>query len=313
MVAGPCRARSKCTPSAIVSIDVTATGRARTTAASSPVQRSTRGPGAPSTSADRLDQIELGHGISLTVTRPTLLERAGEAASGVSSLGSGNPRRKMLLQYGFAGLIFACLILFVARQWSQLPDFDWRFQPGWLAVSAVCVAAFYAIEAEIWRWIVTMLGAHIDPIPSRALWGKSLLARYVPTNVLMVVGRVVMAEKHGVPKRVTLTSVVYELGLAFGTAVIVGAYFVIELPDLDDQPARYAVLAVIPIVLAVFHPRVFEPLVNYRLSQARARAALPGAAVRPCAAAVRRVHPLLGDDRLRSVRVCLRAAPARRL
>ncbi len=197
------------------------------------------------------------------MTRPTLLERAGEAASGVSSLGSGNPRRKMLLQYGFAGLIFACLILFVVRQWSQLPDFDWRFEPGWLAVSAVCVAAFYATEAEIWRWIVTMLGAHIDPIPSRALWGKSLLARYVPTNVLMVVGRVVMAEKHGVPKRVTLTSVVYELGLAFGTAVIVGAYFVIELPDLDDQPARYAVLAVIPVVLAVFHPRVFEPLVNY--------------------------------------------------
>lgn len=168
-----------------------------------------------------------------------------------------------MLQYGVAGLIFACLILFVVRQWNQLPDFDWRFEPGWIALSAVCVAGFYAIEAELWRWIVLSLGEQIDPTESRAIWGKSLLARYVPTNVLMVLGRVVMAEREGVPKRVTLASVVYELGIAFGTAVMVGAYFVIELPDLDGQSARYAVLAVVPIVLAGFHPRVFEPVVNF--------------------------------------------------
>lgn len=201
------------------------------------------------------------------MTRPTLLERAGEAASGVSSLGAGNPRRKAAVQYGIAGLIFAFLIFFVVRQWNQLPDFDWRFEPGWLALSALCVAGFYAVQAELWRGIIASLGEHIDPKPSRALWGKSLIARYVPTNVLMLVGRIVMAEQHGVPKRVTLASVVYELGLAFGTAVMVGAYFVIELPDLEGQPARFAVLAVVPIVLTGFHPRVFEPVVNLVLGK----------------------------------------------
>ena len=76
----------------------------------------------------------------------------------------------------------------------------------------------------------------------------------MPTNALMVVGRMVMAEREGVPKRVTLASIVYELVLGFGTAVMVGAYFVIQLPDLDDQPARYAVLLLIPIVLVVPPP-----------------------------------------------------------
>jgi hypothetical protein len=66
---------------------------------------------------------------------------------------------------------------------------------------------------------------------------------------------------------VTLASVVYELGLAIGTAVMVGAYFVIELPDLQDQPARFAVLSVVPIVLVGFHPRVFEPAVNFALGK----------------------------------------------
>jgi hypothetical protein len=46
---------------------------------------------------------------------------------------------------------------------------------------------------------------------------------------------------------------------------MVGAYFVIELPDLRDEPARYAVLGLIPVVLAGLHPRVFFPLANFGL------------------------------------------------
>lgn len=197
----------------------------------------------------------------------TLLERAGEAAAGVSSVGSGDPRRKALIQYGLATLIFAFLIGFVARQWNQLPDFDWRFEPGWLALSFLCVALFYTAQAELWRAIVLSLGEHLDGPAARAVWGKSLLARYVPTNVLMLVGRIVMAESYGVRKRVTLASVVYELGLGFGTAVMVGAYFVIELPDLQGQSGRFAVLALVPLVLAGFHPRIFGPVVNFALGK----------------------------------------------
>lgn len=171
----------------------------------------------------------------------------------------------MAFQWGLAGLIFGFLIFFVLRQWNKLPDFDWRFAPSWLALSALCVAVFYVAQGEIWRLIVHALGERIDPVPGRAVWGKSLIARYVPTNVLMLVGRIVMAERYGVAKRVCLASIVYELGLGFGTAVMVGAYFVIELPSLGDQPGRYAILALIPAVLAVLHPRVFAPLADFGL------------------------------------------------
>ena len=195
----------------------------------------------------------------------SLLERAGTAAAGISSVGGANARRRVAIQYALAALIFGFLVFFVARQWNRLPDFDWRFAPGWLVVSVVCVALFYTLQGELWRFVIRSLGEHIDRRPGRAVWGKSLIARYVPTNVLMVVGRVVMAERHGVPKRVTLASVVYELALAVGTAVMVGAYFVIELPELEGRPARFALLAVIPIVLVMVHPRVFGPLAGFAL------------------------------------------------
>ena len=196
---------------------------------------------------------------------PTLLERAGEAASGISSVGPKHPTVRAALQWGLAALIFAFLLFFVLRQWNSLPDFDWRFEPSWLALSAVCTAAFYLVQCELWRGIVRSLGESMDATAARAVWGKSLVARYVPTNVLMVVGRIVMAERLGVSKRVTFASIVYEIGLAVGTAVMVGAYFVIELPALDDQPARYGVLIIIPLVLTALHPRVFAPLANLGL------------------------------------------------
>jgi glycosyltransferase 2 family protein len=193
---------------------------------------------------------------------PTVLERAGTAAAGISEAVPSGGRSRAFLQWGLAALIFSFLVFFVLRQWSKLPNFDWRFSPGWLGASAVAIASFYVVVGEIWRLMLRALGAEVDPREARAVWGKSLLARYVPTNMLMVVGRVVMAERLGVRKRVTLASVAYELGLTFGTAIMVGAYFVINLPPLEDQPARYAVLGLIPLVLAVLHPRVFGPLAD---------------------------------------------------
>jgi hypothetical protein len=197
--------------------------------------------------------------------RPTLLQRAGAAAAGISSFGPKSPKARLAFQWGVAALIFGFLIFFVIRQWNDLPDFDWHFQPGWLALSGLATFFFYFWQCELWRRILHTLGEDLRPRTARAIWGKSILARYVPTNALMVVGRIVLAERQGVTKRVCLASIVYELGLGFGTAVMVGAYFVIELPELQDQSARYAVLVLIPAVLAVLHPRLFLPIANFVL------------------------------------------------
>ena len=204
----------------------------------------------------------------------TLLERAGETAAGLGSIGSGSPRLRRGLEVGLGVLIVAFLAVFVATQWSRLPDYDWEFRPMWLLAGTVAVAFFYALQCEAWLWILRSLGEEIDPRAGRSIWGRSLIARYVPTNALMVVGRVVMAERRGVSKRGCLASMVYEAGLAVATAVMAGAYFVITLPRLEDQPARYAVVVLIPLALAMLHPRIFHPLADFVLTKL-GRATLP--------------------------------------
>jgi len=196
---------------------------------------------------------------------PTLLERAGTAAAAVGTVGSASPRRRGLVQAGLLVLIAAFLAGFLITQWAQLPEFDWRLEFGWLALSVVAITIFYVLQGELWRWILRELGEGMAPAPARAVWGKSVLARYVPTSALMVVGRVVMAERYGVSKRVCLASIAYELGIAVATAVMVGAYFAMQLPLLEDHAARYAILLVIPIALTGLHPRVFGPAANFGL------------------------------------------------
>ena len=198
--------------------------------------------------------------------RRTALEKAGAAAAGIGAAGSGSPGRR-LIGVVLVVLIFGFLIGFIVSQANQLPDYDWQFEPAWLALAALGAAGMLVGQGECWGVILRSLGGHIDGTPRRAVYAKSLVARYVPTSVLMVVGRVVLAERYGVPKRVCLASIVYEVGIALCTAVMVGAYFVITMPRLEDQSARYAILIVIPIALLALHPRVFEPLANFALGK----------------------------------------------
>jgi glycosyltransferase 2 family protein len=197
----------------------------------------------------------------------TLLERAGSTAAGLGSLGEGRPRLRRAIEIGIVVLVVVFLVAFLATQWGRLPDYDWEFRPAWLLASAVGASLFYVIQCEAWRVILASLGEHLDARVARSIWGKSLVARYVPTNALMVVGRVVMAERYGVSKRGCLASIVYELGLAVVTAVMVGAYFVITLPQVEDVSARYAILVVVPLALFVLHPRVFRRLADFALGK----------------------------------------------
>lgn len=199
--------------------------------------------------------------------RAPLLHRAGTVAAGVGSIGEGRPKLRAAVQYGLIALVLAFLAFFLISQWSKLPNYDWRFRPGWIAVSFVLVLSFYALQPQLWRLILRALGEDGDARELRAAWGKSLIARYVPTSALMVVGRVVLAERAGITGRVCLASIVYELGLGVCAAVIGGAYFFITLPSLEHTPARWAILLVIPIALIGLHPRIFKPLADWALGK----------------------------------------------
>lgn len=206
--------------------------------------------------------------------RQPLLHRLGEAASRFGTRPPRSRRLRLALQLGLAVVIFGFLVLTVVDQWAEIKDKGVHFHVVWLIPAFVVLPTFYALSALGWDFTLRFLGYRIGVGRAQVAWGQPLLARYVPGSVLYVLGRVLLSERAGVPRRITIASIVYEQAISATSAVGVAAYFFINHPDLQGQPLRWGVLLLIPVAIALLHPRVFGPLAN-RVFKAFGREPLP--------------------------------------
>jgi glycosyltransferase 2 family protein len=206
--------------------------------------------------------------------RPPLLHRIGEAGARFGTRPPRSKRVRLAIQFGIALLIFGFLVLTVISQWSEIQDKGVHFHVLWLIPAFIALPIFYVFSALGWDLILRCLGHRVGVGQAQVAWGQPMLARYVPGSVLYVLGRVLLSERLGVPRRTTVASIAYEQAISATSAVIFGAYFFIIHPDLEGQPLRFAVLLLIPAAIVLLHPRVFGPLAD-RLLRAFGRDPLP--------------------------------------
>jgi len=166
-------------------------------------------------------------------------------------------RRTLGLAAGLLTLGFLAWVL--VDGWSQVRARDW--DPDWplLAGSAAVLGVFYLAGGAGYLGVLESLA---DRRPPRrrmlAIWAVSLLGRYVPGSVVMVAGRMELARDQGVPRRVTLTAMVYEQALGVGTAAAAAAAWVLVYGDVGPDWLAWLV-ALLPFGLLLLHPRVMGP------------------------------------------------------
>jgi hypothetical protein len=195
-------------------------------------------------------------------SRQSFLHRVGEAGSQVGKKPPRSRKVRLALQIGLAALIFGFLVLTVINQWAEIQNEGVHFHVGWLIPALVILPFFFFFSALGWDIALRFLGYRIGFGRAQVAWGQPLLARYVPGNVLYVLGRVLLSERAGVPRRITVASIVYEQAVSATSAVVVASYFIIQHPDLQGESYRWAVLLLIPAAIALLHPKVFGPLAN---------------------------------------------------
>ena len=181
-------------------------------------------------------------------------------------------RRNLMRALGLmAGLLIIIALAYtVFSAWDVITSFDWQPSIGWLALGVVLVLVSLFLSALAYEGILGGLHRPAPPVRATvAAWAKSLLGRYVPGNVLMVVGRAVMAQAHGVPRMVTLAATTYEQIIALAAAAMLA---VVSLLDIGSSsavgPAAWLVLGV-PLVTLLMHPRVFGPASTWLLAKAK--------------------------------------------
>lgn len=164
------------------------------------------------------------------------------------------------------GIVFFFLIRVIIRDWEDITQYDWSFELGWLIASLLMLAVTYSGHASGWLLVLKLFRYPVPFLPGFYVWSKSLLARYVPGNVLMIVGRMLMIQPYGVPKRISLTSIAYEQVLLLTSATIVLS---IALPFWEAlrefSQFIWLVLLVPPTAIVCLHPRVIGSVGNYGL------------------------------------------------
>lgn len=206
--------------------------------------------------------------------REPLLHRLGELGARIGSRPPSSRPLRVALQLGVAVVIFGFLVLTVINQWGELQKKGVHFDLIWLLPALAVLPVFYVLGAVGWDLILRFLGFRLSAVRAQVAWGQPLLARYVPGSVLYLLGRLVLSERAGVPRRITLASIVYEQAISAASGVAFASYFLISHPDLQGQPGRWAVLLVVPAAILVLSPRVFGPL-STRVLRAFGRQPLP--------------------------------------
>ncbi len=165
-----------------------------------------------------------------------------------------------LAQYVVAAAAAVFIGLALAGGWEDVRAHDWTLRPAWLVLSALTFFAFYVSQAVAW-WLVLRAAGAASPLRwAAATWGQSILARYVPGNVFMFVGRGLASHRRGLPLRRVSAAMVYEQALAFCAALVTVGLL---LPFWEGRPGSAPLsLAGIPLLLALLHPRVFGPLAD---------------------------------------------------
>ena len=175
-------------------------------------------------------------------------------------------RRIAGLVAGLAIVVF--LAIGVVVGWDKVSAYDWELRPGLLAAGLALLVLHYAMSALGYALIVERLAdVSVDRVRFMTIWGRSMLARYVPGNVLMVASRLVLGKEAGVPQRTTLAASVYEQALALGAAGL-GSIVLLAVYGASGAGTAVLIAAAVPLGLALLHPRIFGPLTTWVLEKA---------------------------------------------
>ncbi|MFB9318659.1 lysylphosphatidylglycerol synthase transmembrane domain-containing protein [Cryptosporangium minutisporangium] len=161
----------------------------------------------------------------------------------------------LLAMIGFAGYA-------LAQNWDEVSE-ALRQLDLWVAlVSVPPVVLAMLCAMQVWRSLLSDLGAPIPARPAARIFFISQLGKYLPGSVWSIATQMELGREYKVPRRVGFAVGVLALVLTAAVGLPLAA---VTLPvAAPDVLGRYwwGLLA-IPALLAVLHPAVLGPLVNF--------------------------------------------------
>ncbi|WP_421724050.1 hypothetical protein [Bauldia sp.] len=148
-------------------------------------------------------------------------------------------------------------VLFVAYQvWLQLAALGEFLQPSFLIgllAAAIAYGGCAALLAIAWNQTLMMSGHRLSLEDAVSIYGRSHVLKYLPSNVLHLVGRYAMLRDRDVEHRTILSSTAAEIGLSVAVAVsiaaVLGGTVLVENLDIAGLSEGMMTAAIVAVVL----------------------------------------------------------------
>jgi uncharacterized membrane protein YbhN (UPF0104 family) len=161
-------------------------------------------------------------------------------------------------------VLLAFAVWAIAGNWSEVVAALRELSP-WAVVAAL-VPAFAAMGAGllVWRALMTDLGHRLPWADAARIFYVSQLGKYVPGSVWSILTQIELSRGHNIPKRTNVTVGVLAIALSITNALTVAA---VMLPFAGAATWHHYwwILLIIPVLVAILHPRVLSVLLNTAL------------------------------------------------
>jgi glycosyltransferase 2 family protein len=160
----------------------------------------------------------------------------------------------------------------LSSQWQELATHQWSLNGGWLALSALGLAAAWAVEVALWWLLLRLIGGRIPYWAAVRIWFLSAVVRYIPGNVWQPLSMTLQAGRWGVRPEITLPSIaLYQLTIVLATAPIAALYvgatgnWGLLTQWLGPWTAWLAALVMLPVLLFLLRPVWLIEIFNWVL------------------------------------------------
>lgn len=167
--------------------------------------------------------------------------------------------RSKVVRWGFLAVALGLCLYTVARQWQQVRGALAGLSVPVLLGSFAGVALAMLASAEVWR---VLLGALGSPLPRRAaasIMFVGQLGKYLPGSVWPVLAQMELGKAHDVPRRHSATAAVLTMLVSLCGGLLVA---VVTLPFTAPSSGYRWFLLAAPVLLAVLHPRLLNPILR---------------------------------------------------
>jgi uncharacterized membrane protein YbhN (UPF0104 family) len=173
-----------------------------------------------------------------------------------------------VVRLAFVAVAAAFGVVAIATQWGGIRHALTRLPPALVVAALLLAMAALLTSMLMWRLLLAGLGSSVPVRVAARVLFVSQLGKHLPGSVWPMLAQMELGRDHGVPRRRSATVFVLMMLFSLATGLLLAASTLPFGAATEIRGFRWAFL-LIPLLVALAHPRVLNPLLGRLLRLAR--------------------------------------------